>query len=132
MLLFLIFLCNTDFLDTIKSSMINGESLNRGTGIMESKNLKYQLSLQGDGNLVLRDRDGSALWASGSHATKGSGPPYQLKMEHNNALVLYDSTGNATWTSGTAGMGTPGMGQLSLQDDGSLIIHDGNTILWSR
>ena len=112
--------------------MINGESLNGGPGIMESKNLKYRISLQDDGNLVLYARDGSPVWGSQSHTRKGSGPPYQLKMEQNNDLVLYDSTGNATWTSGTAGMGTPGMGQLSLQDDGSLIIHDGNTILWSR
>ena len=126
------FLCNTDFLNTIKSSMVNGESLNGGNKIMESKNLKYRISLQNDGNLVLRDRDGSALWGSQSHTVQGSGPPYQLKMEHNNELVIYDSTGNATWTSATAGMGTPGMGELSLRDDGILTIQDGNIILWSN
>ena len=122
------------------SSLTNGEiliQLNASyarEGKMKSKNLKYVLKVQADGNVVLNDRHrwtpGSSVWHSGSH---GQGtPPYHLKMEQSNDLVLYDGTGNVTWSSGTAGMGKQGAGQLVLQNDATMIIHDGSSLLWKR
>ena len=128
----------TGFMNDFNSSLTNGQTLNTtsldGTSKLKSKNLKYVLKVQADGNVVMNNRhrwnSGTSLWHSGSHG-KGTSP-HHLKMEHSNDLVLYDGTGNVTWTSGTEGMGRQGAGQLALQNDGTVVIHDGSTILWKK
>ena len=59
-----------------------------------------KLVLQGDGNLVLYDANGTALWNTGTH---GQGvAPYKLALQDDHNLVLYDATPTALWSSGTA------------------------------
>ena len=52
--------------------------------------------MQGDGNLVLYDKNDRAIWASGT-----SGPNTQLILQNDNNLVIY-SNGNALWATGTS------------------------------
>ncbi len=56
------------------------------------------LFLQSDGNLVVRDNAGRALWQS---HTAGAGPDLSLTMQDDGNLVLRAPTGRALWVSGT-------------------------------
>jgi len=58
-----------------------------------------KLVLQGDGNLVLYDANGTALWNTGTHG-RGTGP-YKLALQDDHNLVLY-AAGGPIWSSGTA------------------------------
>ena len=55
------------------------------------------LDFQSDGNLVLYDGDGQALWASGTSGT----PDATLKIQSDGNLVIYNGVGLALWYSAT-------------------------------
>ena len=94
---------------------------------IRSPNGRYQLTLQGDGNLVLyANETGVALWATGTHGTA----PGQALMQTDGNFVLYDATGTALWWTGTEGNAGA---RLSVQDDGNLVVArpDGR-VIWAR
>ncbi|WP_196139547.1 phosphatidylinositol-specific phospholipase C domain-containing protein [Aliikangiella sp. G2MR2-5] len=57
---------------------------------------QHRAIFQGDGNLVVYDQYGNALWASHTH---GSGNRLILQGDGN--LVIYNATGGAVWASNT-------------------------------
>jgi hypothetical protein len=57
------------------------------------------LSLQADGNVVLRSPGGQLLWTTG---TTGSGSDNRLVMQDNGALQLLSSSGSLLWSSALA------------------------------
>jgi hypothetical protein len=93
-----------------------------------SKNGKYHVKPQSDGNLVLY-KDTKPLWASDTYKV-GSGS-YHLKTQGDGNLCLYDGTGKCTWSSNTYGKGT-GPYKALMQDDGNFVLYDRNgTPIWA-
>ncbi|MED5261489.1 MAG: hypothetical protein VX574_03720 [Myxococcota bacterium] len=54
---------------------------------------------QADGNLVIYDGVGQALWASGTSGTSGA----QLRLQPDGNAVIYNGVGEPLWTSNTPG-----------------------------
>jgi surface antigen len=83
----------------------------------------YKLQFQGDGNLVLLNKSGKVLWATG---TEGRGE--RLVMQADGNLVIYDSGNKPLWATNTSG--NPGS-FFAIQGDGNLVIYKANgTPLW--
>jgi hypothetical protein len=89
-----------------------------------SCNGQYRLVVQAsDGNVVLYDRGGAALWATNT----ASHPHAELIMQNDGNLVVYDA-GRPIWSSGT--FGHPGA-RLRVRDDGALVIYDESKPIWT-
>ena len=85
---------------------------------------RFDLILQGDGNLVLYEGS-TALWASN---TVNSGA-VKATMQGDGNFVLYTSAGSPVWASNTAGNSGA---KLSLQNDGNLVITSASgAVLWA-
>merc|ERR1712046_525077 len=89
----------------------------------ESAGAKAQLTVQGDGNLVLRNAAGKALWSSG---TPGHKNDYLTLQKSDGNLVLYNDK-TPLWSSGNH----EGAARVMLTDDCDFVKLDakGNT-LW--
>ena len=99
---------------------------------------------QGDGNLVLYDANGTALWDSG---TWSQGRPGRLIVQNDGNLVLYDATSGAdTWSSGTGALRSEQVMQSSdpplfspdrhfrlvVQTDGNVVLYRSDSVArWS-
>jgi hypothetical protein len=84
---------------------------------------KYQLIMQGDGNLVLYSPAG-ALWSSGTSVASS----YAI-MQGDGNLVIYRQGGIAVWSTHT--YGNPGS-WLLVQGDGNTVIYKpGNIPIWA-
>jgi hypothetical protein len=103
------------------TGLVAGQQLSAGQ-YLESPNGTYRLTMQPDGNVVLR-KGGTALWSTG---TSGSSP--RLAMQPDGNLVVYRSTG-AAWSTVTAGFTGA---RLDVQDDGNIVVYLGSRALWSR
>merc|ERR1712048_57778 len=80
---------------------------------LESSGAKARLTVQGDGNLVLRNTAGKALWSSN---TPGSTNDYLTLQKSDGNLVLYtDKT--PLWSSGNH----DGAARVMLTDDCDLV-----------
>ncbi len=102
-----------------------GDSLKFGSSDNQvwSCNHDYLLNLAENGSIVEVHEEYGNVWQhsgeTGDH----------LDMQSDGNLVLYDTAGKALWatmTNGHAGA------YLSLGDDGSLVVKDGSTTLWTR
>lgn len=85
----------------------------------------YTLILQGDGNLVVLDNSGRAIWATN---TAGSGAD-RLIMQSDGNLVLYRRNTTAVWATNTR-KPAGGVARLTLQNDGSLLVTHGGAFAW--
>jgi hypothetical protein len=92
-----------------------------------SKDGRYQLIIQADGNLVLYKKgDGAnrALWSSETYKKEID----RFTFQKDGNLVLYDPQNQPTWNSKTYGKNAA---YLSLQNDGNLVLYDkNNTAVW--
>lgn len=88
-----------------------------------SENGHFTLWYQGDGNLVLYNRDGVPFWSSG---TQGSSPGVVI-MQGDGNLVIYDFSGIPVWASMTFWAGSV----LSMQGDGNLVIYAAGIPVWA-
>jgi hypothetical protein len=93
---------------------------------VRSDNLRYRLTYQLDGNLVLTDEQLSrVVWA-----TNTGGPAGQVAMQGDGNLVIYTQAGVPVWASGTAG-NTDAV--LIIQNDGNVVIYDRAGVpIWDR
>jgi hypothetical protein len=96
-----------------------GEGILRGKSAF-SCNGRYVVTMQTDGNLVLRDtqQNNAALWATNTSNTDG----YVALFQTDGNLVLYGTNQDALWASHTNGKGGA---LLALQDDGNVVLYDG-------
>lgn len=103
---------------------------------LESKNGKYFLGMQSDGNFVAyskkgmngRDRD-FPIWNSSTYK-KGNGP-FRVVMQHDGNLVLYTGDNKSTWASNTNNKGN-GPYRVTMQDDGNIVVYDKeNRPIWA-
>lgn len=80
-----------------------------------SQNKKYQLAMQGDGNLVIRCRT-RAIWSTNTHNIAIANG---LRYQSDGNLVLYRYDRKAVWAN-------PGMNEscyLRMQNDGNLVLY---------
>jgi CHAP domain len=98
-----------------------GETLQTNQ-LLRSKDGRFRLIMQGDGNLVLYGPNGAA-WDS---KTSGSGA--RAIMQGDGHFVVYTGS-TATFATGTAG--TPS-DALVVQNDGNLVIYGGGRAQWDR
>ena len=95
-------------------------ALDAGTKLLSGERLISKtraLTLQPDGNLVLRNAAGTALWHT---HTAGTGAHNSLVLQTDGNLVLYSAAGKALWTTHTAKTGD--RHYLVLQADGNLVL----------
>ena len=105
------------------SNMTSGQAIATGTQIM-SKNLKYRLIIQPDGNMVLYSNS-NPIWHT--HTAGAAGPT--LVMQSDGNLVLYAVGTKPAWNSHTV---TGQHSMLQLQEDGNLVMYaSGNIPRWS-
>ena len=100
--------------------MLVGESYGSCSG-------RYVLTLQGDGNLVLRDQgqSGRAIWTTKTSGSDG----YSAIFQTDGNLVLYGHYQNPLWAAHTNGKGGV---RLDFQDDGNVVLYDANSqAVWS-
>lgn len=64
-----------------------------------SKDNKYYLKMQSDGNLVIYNKSNKSLWSSKTNGNSGS----ILCMQSDGNLVIYNKNNNPIWHSGTNG-----------------------------
>lgn len=69
------------------------------TGTWYSLNREYRLTFQPDGNFVLYNKNGKAVWSSGTSKNTDA----YLMMQDDGNLVIYKENGKAIWSSGTSG-----------------------------
>lgn len=84
---------------------------------------RMRLALRSDGDLVISDQGGKAVWSTGTHA---SGTHAVFQADGN--LVLYSSDNETLWSSRTDGHDGA---VLVLQGDGNLTIRQGGALLWA-
>ncbi|MEN9377181.1 MAG: hypothetical protein RL710_2338, partial [Pseudomonadota bacterium] len=82
---------------------------------LTSSDGKYSFNMQSDGNLVLRNSGGTALWASGSSGSSGN----RLTMQGDGNLVLYTKSGSSVWKTATSGSKAV---KVVMQTDGNLVM----------
>lgn len=88
---------------------------------LASSNDQFRFYLQGsDGNMVLRNQDGTAFWASNTSGKGGS----RLILQGDANLVLYNQSDRVIWASDTAGSGA---NVLRLNDNGILALYKDTT-----
>jgi polysaccharide biosynthesis protein PslG len=100
--------------DTWRPSLLTEQRMRRRSSLL-SRDGRFQLWLQEDGNLVLYRRDGGAsLWAT------GTSDGVTLINQDDGNLVLYRADGRPVWSSGTYGNGPS---TLWMQEDGNLVLY---------
>jgi hypothetical protein len=95
--------------------LVPGESLGADQGAASCDG-RFTLLQQSDGNLVLYQNGGEALWSTDTYGSGGR----VLAMQDDGNLVLYTADGYPVWASGTSGY--PGA-WLAIQNDGNLVIY---------
>jgi RHS repeat-associated protein len=96
-----------------------GQTLPKGQ-IMHSRDNRFHLNHQNDGNVVLYGPTG-AMWSTGT-----SGNSSNLSMQNDGNLVLYGASG-VMWATGTSGSGA----KLVVQNDGNLVIYIAGNGVWA-
>lgn len=115
-------------MSSVGSFLLPGIRLNPGQSLT-SPSGRYELTMQGDGNLVAVDHGNSdtAYWASD---TPGHPNSWFVVQGDGNELVLAPPAGAVMWASYTQG-NTPGF--FVLQDDGNGVLYapDARTPIWN-
>lgn len=105
-----------DGLSYVDTRMFSGSHMVAGQSLV-SPDSKFRLSAQTDGNLVLYNSAGLALWNSHTPQQVGN----FLNYQPDGNLVLYAATGKPLWHTHTAHTSP---GQLLMQPDGNLVLYD--------
>lgn len=102
----------------------SGEALSSSEELLSRNNL-YRLVMQSNGNLVLRNKLGEAVWQSGTYRYPGS----VVTMQADGNLVVRRPGGKAVWASKTAGHAGS---VIIMQSDGNLVIRrPGGQATWA-
>lgn len=84
---------------------------------LETATRNFRVKLQDDGNFVLRNAQGKALWSSGTYGRPGA----YLVMQSDGNLVIRDAAGRAVWYTGTS---RNPLAYLTVQEDGNLVLYN--------
>jgi hypothetical protein len=120
-----------DLFARTKDTLQNDARLNKGDCLV-SPNGHYKLIYQQDGNLVMYNIAGKAVWASD---TDGKGGDYAI-MQADGNLVIYKGNKEPVWSihKQVKNYEFSSGALLRIQDDGNLVIYTANQTraLWSR
>lgn len=112
---------------TVVNTLWAGDSLRAGWQLTSSGGT-HRLTMQADGNLVLRNvASGAAVWstqARGASLARGG----RAIMQGDGNFVVYPPTGRAVWASGTY---QGAHASLVLSDNGTTSVRRGGDIVWS-
>jgi hypothetical protein len=109
-----------------KNRLNPGEVLEVGD-MLVSEDTLHELTLEDDGNLVLRDIV-APLWSSNMKYNPKS-KNYQCVMKRHGRLVIHDNNGNDLWVRGNRN--NPGS-YLIIQNDANLVLYNKkNKPIWS-
>jgi len=100
------------------SSFLCVGDYNQETAIL-SHNDKFKCIFQNDGNLVVYQSNGIAIWASN---TNGS----ILSVQEDGNIVIYDSEYSPVWNTGTNGFNV----KFSIDNNGALSVITEPKLLW--
>lgn len=89
----------------------------------KDKSAGYKLVMQGDGNLVVYNPGGRAIWQSG---TPGTGSNNRLVLQGDGNLVVYTAANRAVWNTATV------RDPHNIKNDVLLMQPDGNLVLYSE
>jgi len=108
--------------------LINAQNIYTGQTIEQNRkywasNNRYYLIFQNDGNLVLYNKAGVAMWDTGTN-NKGTRAVFQ----DDGNLVVYTPGNGVAFSSNTNGRRAE---RLTIQDDGNLVIYNGSNPLWA-
>ncbi|ORY35212.1 hypothetical protein BCR33DRAFT_722556 [Rhizoclosmatium globosum] len=103
---------------------------------LSSPNGLYSLVLQPDGNAVIYSSwyqsncnygQGcvSSTWSTSTYNTKAQA----IQLMNGRFQVAQNPNANAVWDSGTQGSASGTL--LCMQNDGNLVVYDGNTVVWA-
>ncbi len=91
---------------------------------LQSADGRYQLIMQGDGNLVIHNSAGAVLFQSETYNNPGA----WAVLQTDGNFVVYAASGRYIWTSHTqAGAGAV----LAMQTDANLVIYAGSRAVWA-
>lgn len=98
----------------------------RANQYLESSDGAIRLTMQSDGNLVLRrTSNSSVIWHAGTQGNPGA----TLEMQGSDGnLVLYRTNGTPGWNSQTPGLG---VSRLTVQSDGNAVLNGASGPIWS-
>lgn len=100
-------------------TLYRNQNMDRGQWLASGDG-RYKLHMQTDGNLVLYNSAGRAIWATnvgGRH----------LKLHNDGCLAEVDYSGNWVWQTGC----NRGGDHLVVQSDGNLVLYAGGTAVWA-
>jgi hypothetical protein len=100
-------------------TLYRNQNMDRGQWLASGDG-RYKLHMQTDGNLVLYNSAGRAIWATnlgGRH----------LKLHDDGCLAEVDYSGNWVWSVGC----NRGGDHLVVQSDGNLVLYAGGTAVWA-
>lgn len=98
------------------NQLLEGQRLPSGRAL-RSWNGAFTLTMQADGNLVIRNKAGSATWSTGTRSTGA----YAL-LDSAGTLTVRSKAGTVLWSSRTTG---PGISRMAMGDTGKLTIYSG-------
>jgi hypothetical protein len=105
-------------------NLVAGAQLATGE-YLQSSDGSHRLSLQSDGNLVLRRlSDKKALWSSRTNGTSAT----RFVFQTDGNLVLRTASNAPVWSSKTAGSGAT---KLHLHSAGHLVLYRDSSVVWS-
>ncbi len=107
-----------------KTIASNGSELSVGQSYW-SNNGAYRLTMQTDGNLVLYQQNGTAVWHTFTYGNNGA----RCYMQSDGNLVIYSTSGAPLWHTYT--YGNPGA-SLQISNDGKVRIIRNGVVLWQR
>jgi hypothetical protein len=106
---------------TAGQSLVAGQTLTACGG-------QYTLDAQTDGNVVLYNSAGKALWYTETNGTTIGTMGHTTAMQGDGNLVVYNTSGSPLWAAFT--QNNPGA-YVKLQDDGNLVVYaSGGDWLW--
>jgi len=119
-------------IDHIVSRGPSGGQITASGKAITSPDCNLRLVVQGDGNLVLYDRNNGVKWASGSFGGADNNGDNTLIMQPDGNLVLYNKKSRPIWSTGTYRRGQAPY-TLSVQNNATISIVDGTgSILWKN
>jgi hypothetical protein len=96
-----------------------------GSQFVTSRNGRYRLIMQDDGNLVAYTANGRALWATNTAGHAGA----RIEMQGDGNLVVYSPDNHPLWASNTAGHDGA---RVVMQADGNVVVYSpANKPLWA-
>ena len=107
--------------------LYGGVVMNSGN-YLKSSNGNYTAVMQGDGNFVIYNPSGAAVWALQTVKVNNYIAGSSAVMQNDGNFVIYSPSGNALWATGTMIPGSIAV----MQNDGNFVIYSPSGLsLWS-